>query len=354
MSPNAQSKRPRTTSRSPEHRQAAKHSPTRIDTITSTNGSLSKIRRSPPNKVQNVRFDPSSMPRSYLSEARERLAGKKRGRSPQAFQQSVDRLVSSTNQKYLQQQILSPPLSFQQQHEYVSQYYAQEEPPIDYPIDSDDDEQQHKRLSLYSRGLNTNRTHTQIMKNVNKSLLDGNYLANSNRIKQLNQNFHRYLRLIENQALQRELNSDLIRCFSSTYLDDLRREENRNIQTRSNMRSYTYEDIQDIHMSQALEAFKMKRAVDKERNVRLSVSFDGHVTSSTPTSSIGAGHLSPLPSIFSPIMTGSLLDNFEVQSGGFETDRRSLKSHTSVSFVYVSWPNQFLFFLNLFCKQRLL
>jgi hypothetical protein len=302
-----------------------------MDTVTSTNGSLSTIKRSPPNKAQNVRFDPSTTPSSFLNEARERLAGKKRGRSPQAFQQSVDRLVSSTNQKYPQSQILSPPIPFQQ-HEYVSQYYAhEEEPPIDYPMDSDDDEQQQKRSFSYNRGLNTNRTHTQIMKNVNKSLIDRNYLSDTNRVKQLEQHVHRYLRFIENQSLQRELNHDLIRCFSSTYLDDLRREDNRQFQTRINMRSYTYEDIQDIHMSPILEAYKMKKAIDREKGLRLSISFDGQIASSTPTSSLGAGHLSPLLSSYSPIMTGSLNENMDAQSGGFEPDRRSQKSHTSVS-----------------------
>ncbi|CAF1311454.1 unnamed protein product, partial [Adineta steineri] len=333
-SPSSQLKRPRTSSRSPEYRHLPKHSPTRMDTVTSTNGSLSTLRRSPPNKMQNVRFDSSSTPRSYLNEARERLAGKKRGRSPQAFQQSVERLVSSTNEKYRQQQLLSPPISFQhpQQHHYISQYYAQEEePPIDYTMDSDDEDQQ-KRSFIYNRGgLNTNRAHTQIMKTVNKSLIDRTYLSDSNRLKQLEQNTHRYLRFIENQSLQRELNHDLIRCFSSTYLDDLRREENRHFQTRINMRSYTYEDIQDIHMSQVLEAYKMKRAIDKEKRLRLNTSYDGHITSSTPTSSIGAGHLSPLLSSYSPVMTGSLNENIDVQSGGFEPDRRSLKSHASTS-----------------------
>ncbi|CAF5205857.1 unnamed protein product, partial [Rotaria magnacalcarata] len=79
LPPNSQLKRSRTSSTSPEHRHAAKRSPTRMDTITSTNGSLSTLRRSPPNKVQNVRFDPSTTSRSYLDEARERLAGRKRG-----------------------------------------------------------------------------------------------------------------------------------------------------------------------------------------------------------------------------------------------------------------------------------
>jgi len=312
-----------------------------MDTVTSTNGSLSTLRRSPPAKVQNVRFDPSSTPRSYLNEARERLAGKKRGRSPQAFQQSVDRLVSSTNQKYLQQQILSPPIPFQhQQQNYISQYYAQEEdePPIDYPMDSDDDELI-KRPYIYNRG----RTHTQIMKNVNKSLIDRNYLSDTARTKQLEQNVNRYLRFIENQSLQRELNYDLIRCFSSTYLDDLRREENRHYQTRLNMRSYTYEDIQDIHMSQALESYKMKRAIDREKRLRSSMSFDGQITSSTPTSSIGMGHLSPLLSSYSPIMTGSLTEHMDTQSGGFETDRRSQKPHIPVRIILL---HLFIYLIN--------
>ncbi|UJR36709.1 hypothetical protein I4U23_029426 [Adineta vaga] len=329
----SQLKRPRTSSMSPERRRISKYSPTRMDTVTSTNGSLSTLRRSPPNKIQNVRFDPSSTQRSYLNEAKERLAIKKRGRSPQAFQQSVDRFALLTEQKYRRQQILSPPIPFQQAqaHSYISQYYAQEEePPIDYPMDSDDDEPQ-RRPTIYNRSLNTNSTHNRILKHVNGSLIDRNYLSDTSRIKQLEQDAHRYLRFIENQSLQRELNHDLIRCFSSTYIDDLRREENRHFQTRVNMRSYTYEDIQDIHMSQALEAYKMKRAIDKEKRLRLSASYDGQITSSTPTSSIGAGHLSPLSISYSPVMTGSLNENIDAQSGGFEIDRRSVKSHTSHS-----------------------
>ncbi|CAF1020163.1 unnamed protein product [Adineta steineri] len=282
--------------------------------VPSTNGPLSTLKRSPPNKMQNVRFDSLSTPRSYLNEARERLAGKNRGRSPQAFQQSVERLVSSTNEKYRQQQLLLPPISFQhpQQHNYISQHYAQEEePPIDYVMDSDDKDQQKRPVS--SRDLNTNRARTQIIKTVNKSLIDRTYLSDSNRLKQIEQNAHRYLHFIENQSLQRKSNHDLIRCFSLTYLDDLRRKENRHFQTRINMRSYTYEDIQDIHMSQVLEAYKMKRAIDKEKRLRLNTSYDGHITSSTPTSSIGAGDLSPLLSSYSPVMTGSLNENIDVQ-----------------------------------------
>jgi hypothetical protein len=74
----------------------------------------------------------------------------------------------------------------------------------------------------------------------------------------------------------------------------------------------------------------MKKAIDREKRLRLSISFDGQITSSTPTSSIGAGHLSPLLSSYSPIMTGSLNENMDAQSGGFEIDRRSQKSHISV------------------------
>jgi hypothetical protein len=304
-----------------------------MDTVTSTNGSLSTIRRSPPTKAQNVRFE-SSKSRSYLDTAREMLAEKQRGRSPEGLKQSVDRLVSSTNQKYFQPQILSPSIPYQQ-HDYISQYYAQEEeePPIDYPIDSDDDEPS-KRSYLYNRGLNTNRVHGQIMKNVNKSLIDRNYLSETNRTKQLEQNVNRYLRFIENQSLQRELNHDLIRCFSSTYLDDLRREENRHVQTRQTMRSYTYEDIQDIHMSPVLEAYKMKRAFDREKRLRSSMSIDGQITSSTPTSSIGPGYLSPLLSSYSPMMTGSYNENADAQSGGFDMDRRSQRSHMTVRIIF--------------------
>jgi hypothetical protein len=262
------------------------------------------------------------------------LAEKQRGRSPEGLKQSVDRLVSSTNQKYFQPQILSPSIPYQQ-HDYISQYYAQEEeePPIDYPIDSDDDEPS-KRSYLYNRGLNTNRVHGQIMKNVNKSLIDRNYLSETNRTKQLEQNVNRYLRFIENQSLQRELNHDLIRCFSSTYLDDLRREENRHVQTRQTMRSYTYEDIQDIHMSPVLEAYKMKRAFDREKRLRSSMSIDGQITSSTPTSSIGPGYLSPLLSSYSPMMTGSYNENADAQSGGFDMDRRSQRSHMTVRIIF--------------------
>ena len=324
-----------------------------MDTVTSTNGSLSTIRQSPPTKAQNVRFESSPTPRSYLTEARERLAGKKRGRSPQDFKQSVDRLVSSTNQKYLQQQILSPPLPHQaHQHDYVSQYYAQEEdePPIDYTMDSDDEEPS-KRSYLYNRGMNTNRTHTQIMKNVNKSLIDRNYLSENNRSKQLEQNVNRYLRFLENQSLQRELNHDLIRCFSSTYLDDLRREENRHVQTRLNMRSYAYEDIQDIHMSPVLEAYKMKKANDRERRLRSSMSADGHMTLSTPTSSLGAGHLSPLLSSYSPMMTGSFNENIDAQSGGFDIDRPSQRSQLSVRRILYHCDKKKIFSLMLlFCE----
>ncbi len=120
------------------------------------------INRSPSNEVQNVRFDLSSKlpstPRSYLSEAR--------GRPPQSFQISGDRLVSSTNQKY-RQQILSSPLPFQhhhhqqKQHNYVDQYYAPEEaPPVDYLKDNDDGELQKPSL-ICDHGLSTNRTRRQ-------------------------------------------------------------------------------------------------------------------------------------------------------------------------------------------------
>jgi hypothetical protein len=165
--------------------------------------------------------------------------------------------------------------------------------------------------------------------------------------------------LTENQALQRELNHDLIRCFSSTYLDDLRREENRHFQTRLHPRSFTYEDVQDIHMPPILEAYRMKAAVDRERRVRLTHSFEGHMTSSTPTSSLGAGQFSPLLSLSSPVMTGSLTENMDAQSGGFEMDRRSQKSHPSVgiylfTFVLSSDPLGKLLLVSPFSNEHCL
>jgi len=273
-----------------------------MDTVTSTNGSLSIIQRSP-----NVHFESSSSlsttARSYLNEARDRLSGKRVSQSPESFEKSVDRLVSSVNKKYGHQQMISPSTS--SSLNYISQYYAKED---ERSIESDDDHYKH----YYN--LNINRTHTQIMKTVNKSLIDRNYQIDQNRLKYLEQNVRRYLRLFENQSLQRELNYDLIRCFSSSYLQDLRQEEIRQNQIRSQMRSYTYEDIQDIHVPSILEAYKMKVAIDREKYQRLQ-------------SSITAEQLSPVSSSgYSPIMIGSLNENMDTQSGGFETDRKSLTS----------------------------
>jgi hypothetical protein len=219
---------------------------------------------------------------------------------------------------------------------YISQYYANEdEPPVDYPMDSDEDDRDDdrpKRLSsiLYQRGLHTNHTHNQIMKNVNKSLIDRNYLPDSNRLKQLDQHVRVYMRSIENQTLQRELNHDLIRCFSSAYIHDLRREDNRHLQARNHPRSFTYEDIQDIHMPSVLEAYRMKTAVDREQRVRLNHSFDARVTSSTPTSSIAAGQMSPLISLSSPLMARSFIDNADAHAARSEVDRQLQRSQTSV------------------------
>lgn len=326
-------KRGRTSSRSPE--------PTRIDTITSTNGSISNIRRSPPNKIQNVRFDPTSTglndnattPRSYLTEARERLASTKRGQSPQAFQRSVDRLVSSTHQKYLQQNLSPQASSYSPSIDYVSQYYYANdgEPPVDYPMDSDEDE---KRLSTINcnRGLYNNGAHTKIMKNVHKSLIDRNYLNDVELERKLQSRVRNYLRSLENQALQRELSHKLIRCFSASYLNELQCEESRRLNLRRDMRSFSYEDIQDIHMPTKFDAYRMKSEIVRVRRDRsLTTSFDGQLTSPTPTSSLAAGQYSPLLSVSSPNMTRSLNDQFDAQSIGFETDRRPMKSHSSVS-----------------------
>jgi hypothetical protein len=287
----------RTSSLSPERLQSA-----RTDTVTSTNGSLSLIQRTP-----TVRFESilSTTARSYLNEARELLSGKCDGQSPESFEKSVDRLVSSVNKKYGQQSQIISPSTTSSSLNYISQYYAKED---EQSIETDDEQQKH----YYN--LNINRTHTQIMKNVNKSLIDRNYQIDKNRLKYLEQNVRRYLRLFENQSLQRELNYDLVRCFSSSYLHDLRHEEIRQNQLRSHMYSYTYEDIQDIHIPSILEAYKMKIAIDREKYQRLQ-------------SSIITGQLSPTSSSgYSPIMIGSLNENMDTQSGGFDTDRKSFTS----------------------------
>ncbi|CAF4171618.1 unnamed protein product, partial [Rotaria magnacalcarata] len=102
---------------------------------------------------------------------------------------------------------------------YISQYYAKEDKPFSDDSLEIDDEQ--KRLHS---SFNTNRSHTQIIKNLNKSLIDHNYHIDKNRLIYFEQNVRRYLRSYENQTLQRELSYDLIRCFSTSYLEDLKRE----------------------------------------------------------------------------------------------------------------------------------
>jgi hypothetical protein len=281
-----------------------------MDTITSTNGPLSRIKRFPTDKSPSVHFELSSLsstPRSFLNEARDRLSGRRAGQSPESFDKSVDRLILSVNKKYghpQQQHPIFSPLTSSSLN-YISQYYAKED---ERTISSDDEQQK-----LYYN-LNINRTHTQIMKTVNRSLIDRSYQRDQNRLKHLAENFRRYLRLFESQSLQRELNYDLIRCFSSSYLHDLRQEEMRQHQTRAQMRSYTYEDIQDINVPSILEAYKMKLAIDREKHQRLQLS-------------VTSGQLSPVSSSeYSPIMVGSLNENMDTQSGGFETDRRSFTS----------------------------
>ena len=116
------------------------------------------------------------------------------------------------------------------------------------------------------------------MKSVNKSLIDRNYRIDKTRLKSFEQNVRRYLRLYENQCLQRELHYDLIRCFSSSYLNDIRREEIRHAHTRTQKNSYTYEDIQDIHVPTILEAYKMKTAIDREKHHSSGSSFIGSST----------------------------------------------------------------------------
>ena len=70
------------------------------------------------------------------------------------------------------------------------------------------------------------------------------------------------------------------------------------------------EDIQDIHVPSILEAYKMKISIDREKHPRFTTE------QLSPVSSSG----------YSPIMVGSLNENMDTQSGGFETDRKSFTS----------------------------
>ncbi|CAF4417413.1 unnamed protein product, partial [Rotaria magnacalcarata] len=266
-------------------------------------------------KTPSVRFESiPPPPPSYLNEARELLSGKRRNQSPESFEKSVDRLVLSVNQKYRQQQQQPMKLlpSNSSSLNYISQYYAKEDKPFSDDSLEIDDEQ--KRLHS---SFNTNRTHTQIIKNLNKSLIDHNYHIDKNRLIYFEQNVRRYLRSYENQTLQRELSYDLIRCFSTSYLEDLKRESARHVHTRNQMRSYTYEDIQDIHIPSILEAYKMKATIGRENQQRIQQSL------------MTTAQLSPASSSgFSPLMVASFNENLDTQSTGFEADR---KSYTSIS-----------------------
>ncbi|CAF0833022.1 unnamed protein product [Adineta ricciae] len=292
-----------TTSLSPERQQAIP----RTDTVTSTNGSLSILRRSPTGKSTSVHFQPVSTVRSYLTEARERLSGKRHLPLPESFDKSVDRLVSSVNKKYRSQQPSNVhSSSATSSFSYISQYYAKEEEILnECSLETD-----HEQQRLYSNS-NTNRAHTQIMKNLNKSLLDRTYQDDKSRFKHVEHNSRRHLRSYESQALRRELNYNLIRSFSTSYLDDLRSEDIRYRQTRRRSSAYTYEDIQDIYSPSVLETFKTKASVDRERHIRRQKSIPPEQLS--PVSSSG----------YSPIMTGSCNDNMDTQIGSFEIDQRS-------------------------------
>ena len=280
---------------------------TRLDTVTSTNGLLSLIKRLPTDKTPTVHFEPSvisSSTRTYLKEIRGRLSTGRMGGSSESFERSVDRLISSVNQNYGQRSsktssLTSPSSS---SSNYISQYYARE----DHPVRAFDSDDEHEKFAYR---LNINRTHTQIMKTVNRSLIDRTYHSEGNRRKYFEQNVHRYLRFLRSQSLQRELNYDLIRCFSSSYLHDLRQEDVRRQQIRSQHRAYTYEDIQDIYNPSILEAYQMRTTIDRERHPRTH-------------SSLSTGQYSPGSSSgYSPVMTRSSSDRVD-------TDRQSTTTMT--------------------------
>lgn len=114
--------------------------------------------------------------------------------------------------------------------------------------------------------LEPRRTCSTIVNDRVKSIPDF-YLTQTEKVdwKSIEKSNRNFLRSIENQSLQRELNSNLIRCFSTSYLDDLRREELIYVQTRSKTTPFSFEDVQDLHTILNYQAFKMKLACHRER-----------------------------------------------------------------------------------------
>lgn len=98
----------------------------------------------------------------------------------------------------------------------------------------------------------------KILKTINKSLLSSELTGIDLNMLKLNDFFRRIVKRIEKRALDRDLELDLIRSFSCSHLADLRKEDMRQINMRRCINSYTTDDIIDIYMPKALEAYKLK------------------------------------------------------------------------------------------------
>ena len=114
----------------------------------------------------------------------------------------------------------------------------------------------------------------KILKTINKSLLSSELSGIDLNMLKLNDHVRRSLKRVEKRALERDLEHDLIRSFSCSHLIDLRREDIKytNMKRRaSKWNSYSLEDIADLHMPKMLESYKLKVALEKERQLRASL-----------------------------------------------------------------------------------
>lgn len=104
----------------------------------------------------------------------------------------------------------------------------------------------------------------KIMRTVNRSLLSSDFTGIDLRLMKLDDKFRKYLRKTEKKALERELEHDLIRSFSCSHLNDLRKEDIRYLNMRSEINSYSTDDVIDLHMPTILETYKLKVAINHE------------------------------------------------------------------------------------------
>ncbi len=108
----------------------------------------------------------------------------------------------------------------------------------------------------------------QILKTVNRSLLSSDLTGINARLIKLDDKARKTLKRIEKRALDRDLEYNLIRSFSCSHLNDLRKEDIRYINTKANPCSYSSEDVEDLYMPKILETYKLKFAVNRENIYR--------------------------------------------------------------------------------------